>query len=93
MSKSRKSENGHPNSIKSYTATHEALSELLPYYLPDVYVDGPTITSYTNFFERLNYEEKWKPHSPAWEFEIVTFAETHAKEIRKAKNNKGSPHP
>lgn len=84
MSKSRKSQDGHPNSIKSYHATRDALAELLPYYIndPQVVVHNYTLLVYTIFFERLNFEEKWKPNSPEWEQEICKFAENHAKEIR-----------
>lgn len=80
----------YPHGLKAYTHTKATIFDLMVYNLTkqkpiaadlssiirDDYIAGLAME-----FERLNFRQKWKPDSEAWEDHIVNFCEIKTRQF------------
>lgn len=71
----------YPHGLKAYTHTKGVIYDLMMYNITQQKIGDSTLLSddfisgITMEFERLNFRQKWKPDSEAWEDHLVGFCE------------------
>lgn len=71
----------YPHGLKAYTHTKSVIYDLMMYNIEQQKLGDSTLLSddfisgITMEFERLNFRQKWKPDSEAWEDHLVNFCE------------------
>ncbi len=80
----------YPHGLKAYTHTKSVIYDLMMYNIEQQKLGDSTLLS-DDFvagiameFERLNFRQKWKPDSEAWEDHLVGFCEIKTKQHLKA---------